>query len=162
MELIDSDIKDKTIIFSTTNGTVALKNSLDASFVYAACLLNGASVAQYLLKSHRDKSLLLVCSGNHGRFSMEDLIGAGHLINALHRNTDSVFHLSDAAILAYKFYQQCQQNQIVEYLLTSQTGKLLTSIGYERSIFHAAQRDIYPIVPVVRKGDYPYLEIAGS
>ena len=160
LELIKSNIFDKTIILSTTNGTVALNHSLSASFIYASCLLNNHYMAKHLLKNHRDKTILLVCAGNHGNFSMEDFLGAGHLIRELYRyaGDEENIHLSDSGAAAYHFYKQFHEKQIMNFFLTSQTGNLLTSLGYRDSIHHAFQRDMYEVIPILRKEKNPYLE----
>ncbi|MBM4761847.1 2-phosphosulfolactate phosphatase [Bacillus sp. B15-48] len=159
LELIESNVEGKTVILSTTNGTVALKKSLNASLVYASSLLNGKYVAQNLLQAHKEQSILLVCSGNHGGFSMEDFIGAGHFIHHLQKLSGNEFELSDSAIVALKFYENCHDEALQDYFLSSHTGKLLTTLGYKRSIYHSVQRDLYRVVPVLRNGDYPYLEL---
>ncbi|MBB6446595.1 2-phosphosulfolactate phosphatase [Bacillus benzoevorans] len=160
LELKKKNILDKTIILSTTNGTVALNHSFPASFIYASCFLNNHYMADHLLQNHSEKTILLVCAGNHGNFSMEDFLGTGHLIQEFYRNAgdEENIHLSDSGAAAYHFYRQLHEKQMMNYFLTSQTGKLLTSLGYRDSIYHAFQRDMYEVIPILRKGKYPYLE----
>jgi 2-phosphosulfolactate phosphatase len=160
LELQNKNIIDKTIILSTTNGTVALNHSLQASFIYASCLLNNSYMAKHLLEDHAEQTILLVCAGNHGNFSMEDFLGAGHLIQELFRyaGDEEKIHLSDSGAAAYHFYRQLHENQIKNFFLTSQTGKLLTSLGYRSSIYHAFQRGICDVIPILRKEKNPYLE----
>ncbi|MEH7277158.1 2-phosphosulfolactate phosphatase [Neobacillus vireti] len=162
LELLESNVDGKTVILSTTNGTVALKKSLGAPFVYASCLLNGKFVAQKLLQNYNQQSILLVCSGNHGCFSMEDFIGAGHFIHHLHKFSGTAFQLSDSAKVAAQFYEQCHEESLVKHFFTSHTGKLLTSLGYKSSVYHSVQRDIYNAVPILKTGEYPYLELESS
>ena len=160
LELIKENIFNKTIILSTTNGTVALNYSLPASFIYASCLLNNHYMAKHLLQNHANQTILLVCAGNHGNFSMEDFLGAGHLIQELirHAGDELNIQLSDSGAAAYHFYKQFHEKDLMNFFLTSQTGKLLTNLGYRDSIYHAFQRDIYDVIPILRKGENPYLE----
>lgn len=148
------------IILSTTNGTVAIKNSLQASRIYAASLLNGRSVAKHLLEDSSNQTILLVCSGSQGRLAMEDFIGSGQFIDNLIKVSNNNFNLSDSAKLAYDFYRQCSTTQFENYIRTSITGKLVKTLGYEHAIDHSVQRDIYDVVPIVRvdESENPYLE----
>ncbi len=74
---------------------------------------------------------------------MEDFLGAGHLIQELSRlaGDDKNIQLSDSGAAAYHFYKQFHEKEHMNFFLTSQTGKLLTNLGYRDSIYHAFQRD---------------------
>ncbi|WP_458413506.1 2-phosphosulfolactate phosphatase [Schinkia sp. CFF1] len=160
IELKLAGIEDKTVILSTTNGTVALSKSRQAPFVYAASLLNGTSVARYITQTetYQNHTIVLVCAGNSGQFSMEDFIGAGYFIKKLQENTNETLELTDSATLACHFYEQLNEDMLFQYFLSSQTGRLLHSLDYKQSIYYALQPDIYNVVPMLRKGNYDFLE----
>ncbi|CDQ20497.1 2-phosphosulfolactate phosphatase [Halobacillus karajensis] len=95
-------IKNKHLILSTTNGTIALHKSRNASFLYASSLLNNPAMAEYLAEQHREENIVLVCSGSSGRYTMEDFYGAGSLIYFMQKFRE--WKLSDASVTALHFY----------------------------------------------------------
>jgi 2-phosphosulfolactate phosphatase len=77
--------KDRTIFFSTTNGTRAINAVLSSSTppnaLFAAALINASAAAKVLFDLKSDITLL--CSGSDGQFSAEDFLGAGAVADAL-------------------------------------------------------------------------------
>lgn len=94
-------INGRKLILTTTNGTVALRKSASASKVYISSLLNNRAVAESI-KGERE-TVIVVCSGNSGELSLEDLYGAGHFIDCL---TDhDQWNMTDSAKAALHFYR---------------------------------------------------------
>ncbi|MDQ0970570.1 2-phosphosulfolactate phosphatase [Neobacillus niacini] len=142
-------IKQPAIICST-NGTIAIEKAKQAKALYASSLINGHTVAEHIRQQDDGSSIVLICSGNAGRLSMEDFIGSGQIIDHLTRN--NVFELSDAARLARDSFVYAKSKQFVN-LLESETAGLLRRTGYERCtqwvIDHVEKVDV---VPVYRNG----------
>lgn len=157
-------IRNKTLILSTTNGTVALRKSAGAKKVYIASLLNNEFVARRVHEEMKDDyTIVVVCSGNSGEFSLEDFYGAGHFISCLiHQNKDEM-ELSDAAKAALSFYQ-LQIEDTYEVLHSSYVGELFSRYGIMDELLLASQKGIVPIVPilegkrVVREKTYTYFK----
>ncbi|MEH7356480.1 2-phosphosulfolactate phosphatase [Neobacillus drentensis] len=146
--LIRDFINGKTLILSTTNGTVALRKSSSAKKVYIASLLNNPAVASALWNIPEDQTILVICSGNSGETSLEDFFGAGHLIDCLLKNGE--YELTDAAKTALYFYRG--QYDSYEILLDSYVGRLLNKHNQHADLKVAASKGITPIVPVLRDG----------
>jgi 2-phosphosulfolactate phosphatase len=81
LALLGEDLAHKALVYSTTNGTVALSKSKGAAHVYAAALLNGEAVVAHLARAYPDDTVLVVCSGSADRVNLEDLYGAGYLVS---------------------------------------------------------------------------------
>lgn len=146
--LIRESITGKTLILSTTNGTVALRNSSLAKNVYIASLLNNPAVAHTLQTITEDHTILVICSGNSGETSLEDFFGAGHLIDCLLNLSD--YELTDAAKAALYFYRG--QPHSYEILLDSYVGKLLDKHNHHEDLKVAASVGITSIVPTLKDG----------
>ncbi|MFL6557346.1 MAG: 2-phosphosulfolactate phosphatase [Bacillus sp. (in: firmicutes)] len=146
--LIRESINGKTLILSTTNGTVALRKSSSANKVYIASLLNNPAVAGILQGIEADETILIICSGNSGETSLEDFYGAGHLIDCLLKNSN--YDLTDAAKAALYFYRG--QDDSYEILLDSYVGKLLDKHNQHPDLKVAASKGITAIVPVLKDG----------
>lgn len=142
----------KTIILSTTNGTVAIKKVQHAKKVYAAALINAKAVAEEVIKKYAHHKVLLVCAGGtNARLAMEDFYGAGCLISEFKEQIDN-WTLTDAAQTALLFYEKNVQES-EEILLKSETGKMLKRMGLEREIKFASERNILSIVPQLNNDD---------
>jgi len=146
LELIQADLAGKSLILSTTNGTVAIKNASTAKRVYTSSFLNGAEVAKQVRKDQDDSSLVIICAGSMGNFSLEDFLGAGYLISELVKPDLENWTLSDSAHTAYLSYQSQAEN-ILPSFQKSATGRLLTELGYSEAIRYATQPGILPVVP---------------
>jgi 2-phosphosulfolactate phosphatase len=148
--LIETTKIKRPAIICSTNGTIAIEKAKQAKALYASSLINGHTVSEYIRQQEDGSSIVLICSGNAGRFSMEDFIGAGQIIDHLTRK--DVFELSDAARLARDSFVHAKSKQF-ENLLESETAGLLRRTGYEHStqwvIDHVEKVDV---VPVYRNG----------
>ena len=80
-------IKGKTLVMTTTNGTLAIKNAVAAEELLVASFLNDMAVAKYLSDK---KEVVLVCSGNNGVYTLEDALCAGRIIGLLRQMCDKI------------------------------------------------------------------------
>lgn len=145
MELKEK-IKGKTVILSTTNGTIALKNASGAKTVYASSILNSKAVADQILTDYKGETILLVCSGSSNHFNVEDFIGAGYFIDCLIRHSGRGIDITDAAFAAHQFFQSNQKN-VISILKRSRVGQMLTNAGFEKEIEFIAQESLFNTVP---------------
>src|SRR4051812_34207847 len=76
LALVQHGVKDKAVIYSTTNGTVAMSLAAGAARVYCGALLNAARLVEHVLERHARETVLIVCSGSGGNFNLEDFYGA--------------------------------------------------------------------------------------
>jgi 2-phosphosulfolactate phosphatase len=106
-------------VWSTTNGTLALKACEHAQMVLLGALLNLNAVAEEL-RWQEPERVLLVCAGTGDDFALEDAYGAGRLIAELPdaRLTDS----ARAALAVAKAFPDP-----LEALRASANGQALTS-----------------------------------
>lgn len=140
---LQSVISNKHLILTTTNGTVALHQSRKAAHLYASSLLNNPAMAKYLAYNHSKDTIVLVCSGSSGRFSMEDFYGVGSLVN--HMQSFGKWDLSDAAATAFYFYKGSGDTQ--QLLRECRIGRLLVGAGLDpREIDFVAQEGLFDLV----------------
>lgn len=81
LELGGDRVRDKTVIFTTSNGTRALLVARGAAAVGVAALVNLSAAAAWALGQGRDVTLL--CAGQRGAVSLEDQVCAGLLVDRL-------------------------------------------------------------------------------
>ncbi|MGI2329454.1 2-phosphosulfolactate phosphatase [Planococcus sp. YIM B11945] len=140
----------KTVVLSTTNGTVAIRKAANAKKVYTASLLNGEAAAKKIVEEHRDETIVAVCSGSGGEFCMEDFYGAGFFIDCVMEKS-SHWELTDSAKAARIFYQS-NKAQARAILNESRVGAMLLRHGFEEEIEFIAQTRKIQAVPWLEKG----------
>jgi 2-phosphosulfolactate phosphatase len=148
--LIRKMVKDKTLILSTTNGTVALRKAAAAKKVFIASLVNNPFVAGAVRQEKAD-TIVVVCSGNSSGFSLEDFYGAGHFIDCLLGNNQKQFELTDSALAALLFYQGNKERS-KEILASSLVGRMFNRNEGELELQFASQKGTINRIPVLENG----------
>lgn len=149
LALLEHGIARKTVIYSTTNGTVALNGTAGAGDVYAAALLNARAVIEHVLARHPGKTILIVCSGSMGNLNLEDYYGAGYCVELLAERLGEDADFSDAARVARAFYRS---GEPYPTLLDCRVGRMMSARGLDREIEYAAQRSALDVVPRLEDG----------
>ncbi|WP_281670832.1 2-phosphosulfolactate phosphatase [Rikenella microfusus] len=99
-------VRDATIVMSTTNGTRAVNCARGAAEIYVAALLNADAVARRL--GERGEDIVLVCSGRHDRFTIEDALCAGMMARYLGRHYG--YKLTDIAWWCADVYRRYEDD----------------------------------------------------
>lgn len=143
LALLQSTINDRTVIYSTTNGTVALCQSAKADHTYAAALVNARATAEHLLAEHSDSTIVLVCAGSVGRFSLEDFFGAGYLVSLICNLAQTPPLLTDSACAARLLHDS---TDVDECLRRSRVGQILVARGDEEELEFATRKNQFDLV----------------
>ena len=149
LALVEYGIAGRKLVYTTTNGTVAMNACAGAADVYCGALLNGSALVERLVTAHRDQAVVLVCAGSMNNFNLEDFYGAGYLVDLLVRRLGEGADFSDAARAARALYLHCDP---AASLLGCRVGKLMAERGLESEVRFAAQRSILDVVPRLRDG----------
>lgn len=147
LSLLQAGLEGKRLVYSTTNGTVALRRAEGAKVVVAGSLLNGEAVARYVASRFADEPVLLVCAGSVGRFNLEDFYGAGYLVHRLRAEAPDRWQASDAALAAELLFTRPDVTA-ADVLLRSRVGRMVVGWGMEHEVRHAASLGLLPVVPV--------------
>lgn len=148
MALLGQDLAGKTLIYSTTNGTVAVGKAREADHVYAGALLNGEAMVAHIERTFRSETVLIVCSGSADNFNLEDFYGAGYLISLFARRPDA-HQFTDAALAARLLHDHCDA---MECLSASRVGRMMLSRGLEHEVRFAAQKSRFRVVARLEGG----------
>jgi 2-phosphosulfolactate phosphatase len=148
LEFTGTAVKNKTLLMSTTNGTVVISRAKQAAPLVAAAFVNAGASAGYLAKEGGD--VVLICSGKLGRCAAEDILCAGLLVVRLEEALPGA-SLTDGARMAATMYKK-EQRSVLRSLRTSQHGQYLASLGYQDDLKYACQLDISSTVPIWREG----------
>jgi 2-phosphosulfolactate phosphatase len=145
-------IQNKIIIFSTTNGTKALKLAQNARFITTAAFVNAVSCMERIFKEKND--VILLCAGRSGKTTKEDTACAGLIVKLLSNKcfeTKITADLSDAADIALKYYEQCKNN-ILSMLRSAEAGQNLIDVNLERDLSDCCKINHIPIYTEYKNG----------
>lgn len=150
LEYAPENVTGKTLILTTTNGTRAIKKAEQADSVHIGALINGLTVASHLHRTNRDAVLL--CSGTHGKFSMEDILTAGYIIYRLQRfGSNPDLQLDDLGLVAVNLYETHKDDLMGALRGTLHFG-ILHSTGMDDDLEYCLKRDIVRVLPAYRDG----------
>ncbi|MDY6799690.1 MAG: 2-phosphosulfolactate phosphatase [Bacteroidota bacterium] len=143
------NIKGKTLVYSSTNGTNTINDAKIARQVVIASFLNLTAVANYIKKINFD--VVLLCSGWQGNFCSEDAIFAGALSEKL-LTTKHLTTNCDSLLASIDLWSLAKQD-ILTYIKTIYQYQRLSRLGLGDIIDYCFQIDITGEIPVL-KDDY--------
>ncbi|MGD2035602.1 MAG: 2-phosphosulfolactate phosphatase [Bacteroidales bacterium] len=100
-------VKDKEIVYSTTNGTNTIMMASHSHEVLIGAYLNHKALVDHIINKKHD--LLILCAGWKNKFNLEDTLFAGALANAVLKD-DSFFTICDSAYAAMDLWQLAKQD----------------------------------------------------
>jgi len=148
MALMAHDLRGRSVIYATTNGTVALNDSAGAAHVYAGALLNAGAVVNHIARHHADTTILVVCSGSMGNPNLEDMYGAGCFVDQIARHLGA-HDLSDAAWAARALYKSEPAESL---LMRCRVGQMMRARGLTEEVRFAARESVMEVVPKLVDG----------
>ena len=149
LALIEHGIKGRTVVYSTTNGTVAMSLAAGASRVYCGALLNAARLVDHIAHEHARETVLLVCSGSGNNFNFEDFYGAGCFVERFTDRLGPAADFSDAARAARTVYRH---SPLPQALLECRLGRMMSARGLRHEVEFACRTDAFPVVPALEHG----------
>jgi 2-phosphosulfolactate phosphatase len=148
LALIEHGVRGKTVVYSTTNGTVAMTQAAGAARVYCGSLLNARRLVEHIVAQHRRETVLILCSGSGNNFNYEDFYGAGLFVEHFSELMGSI-DLSDAARAARDLYRHAR---LPDALLECRVGAMMAERGLRREVEYACRVDSLPVVTALEDG----------
>ncbi len=149
LALLEHGVRDKTIVYSTTNGTVAMTQAAGAARVYCGALLNARAIAEHVAREHPRETVLILCSGSGNNFNLEDFYGAGVFVARFADLLGAAADFSDAAKAALGFSRQAS---LPEALYDCRVGRMMVSRGLRHEVDFACRVDSLPVVAALDAG----------
>jgi len=142
-------IKGKTIVISTTNGTQAIEAAKNAHKVVIGSFVNITVLCKWL--ANQNKHILLLCSGWKNRVSLEDTLFAGAVTEQL-MNTASKFKTGDGALSAKYLFESARHNPY-KYMRNASHAERLAALGLKEDIRYCLKPDQTNVIPIL-EGKY--------
>ena len=152
-------VEGKTLVWTTTNGTRALRRCRSAGEVSLGCFRNRRALADRLVASIDGEvgrkavpGVAIACAGKEGRLGLEDLLCAGLIVEALEESVPGI-RPSDGARAALAVAEAIGV-PTPDFLATTAAGVALVRIGLEQDLAFCAEVDVSLCVPVLGDGGF--------
>jgi 2-phosphosulfolactate phosphatase len=140
-------VEGKTVLLTTTNGTVVLAGLQGARDVVVACYVNYSAVSAMIRAAARGASdVSIVCAGRDRQFALEDAACAGRFTRGVTRRLANV-RLNDAA-QACSLLDRRYGDRLDRLLEDSEHGRALAEAGYAEDLAVCAAVDSHPVIPI--------------
>jgi 2-phosphosulfolactate phosphatase len=148
-EYTPQKIGGKTVVFTTTNGTRAMRLCSQARRVLIGAFVNFSAVCGALAD---ESAIHLLCAGTDGEITREDVLFAGAVVDDLSRRAGVAILLNDQAEIAADAWRSAargltQGTLLTDALRSSRGGRNLIEVGHEHDIEIAATIDKFHLVP---------------
>jgi 2-phosphosulfolactate phosphatase len=148
-------VAGKDIVFTTTNGTKAIRCAAAAYRVITGAFVNLQAVADYCLREERD--VVVLCSGWENRVNIEDTLFGGALVDAMQAH--GYQPAGDAALIALSLWK-AGRDDLRKYIEQSEHVARMKANGLEKDIACCLTLNRSTLVPVfLSNGE---LRIAGN
>lgn len=147
LEYTPEAVSGKTVILTTTNGTLALSRARTATHLIVGGFLNAKAALAFA--QEQDLPLAIICAGWRGKFSLEDTLCAGRLLDELWQHTPPS-DASDTARAVHTLYQH-DKDALTDVLTRSNHGQRLVGLGHSDDVAYCLEKDTVPVVPVFRE-----------
>ena len=135
-------VAGKRLVMSTSNGTRAFSLVDDAVSVLACSFMNLSAVASAAMEAD---SIVVVCAGMEGLFSLDDAVCAGALVQSIRTAAKVEVDLNDAAMGAVEMALTFRVN--AHFLASTSTGRRLMEMGLREDLEVCAEIDRHSVVP---------------
>lgn len=155
LEYHSDNVHGKNVIFTTTNGTKIFQKAKLAKARIVGSFVNITSVVNYILEKasilpddSKPVRISIICAGNNGLLSYEDVLCAGAFINQFSNFVDDLI-ISDTADAARHLFL-LHSNHLKSFIKTREHAKYLESLGFEDDLEVCLTFDVFPVVPLIK------------
>jgi 2-phosphosulfolactate phosphatase len=144
-----TEVRGKTIVSTTTNGTRALRACLNAKTVLAASFLNLTATAEFLQRKDFE-TILLVCAGTGENQADEDVLAAGALCELLFDESLSPLGrgegVDDSTQVALRAWLAAKLDLSAAVCDSENARRLLAIPELRDDVAFCLQRDVCPLI----------------
>ena len=138
-------VKGREIVYSTTNGTNAIKLASSGSQVLIGAYLNISALAKHIRESGKD--LLVLCAGWKNKFNLEDTLFAGALARMV-LEEEGYHSICDATLGAIDLYEAAEKDMMAYIEKVAQRHRLKKN-NLDDVIGYCHEQNLTDIIPVL-------------
>lgn len=144
-----ADIRGKTLVYCTTNGTGAIDLAKEANALVLGAFVNLDLISAWLVSKHMN--VVILCAGWKNQFALEDAVFAGALSERL---LDSGAYITncDSVAAAADLWQKAKSD-LLHYHEKASHSQRLKEIGQDASIPFCFTLNVCKAIPGLRNGE---------
>ena len=139
-------VSGKKVILTTTDGTKAFHWVAACEHVLVGAFTNAHAVVQRCMALEADP--VMIPAGKRGKFSLEDVVCGGMIIDLLAKRGVELTDAARAAGILYRAFD----GDLLEMARISEHGRTLIELGFGEDLGFCVQTNVSSLVPVFRKG----------
>ena len=145
---MDPNLKGKTVVLTTTNGTKAINMAKDKSTVVVGALNNLDALCAWLIAQERD--VLVLGSGWKDKFNLEDTICGGAIADLC---LDSgKFYADEDSTVAAKFLFRSSRDNMFSFLKASSHRRRLRKLNLNEDVKYCLTPNNCTAIPILKNG----------
>jgi len=145
---IDMDVKGRTVVMTTTNGTKSISIAKKDHDVAIGSLLNLDAIAKWLIAQGRD--VIIFCAGWKNKFNLEDTLFAGALAEQLVES--GLYDNSCDAVQASQVLWENAKDDVYGFLENSSHRKRLEKLDIDSDVHFCLKVNQTTKIPVLKDG----------
>lgn len=145
---LNPSLRGHTICMNTTNGTQAIKKVAHGhNDVVIGAFINKSAVARFAI--NKQKPVVVLCAGWKNRFSLEDTLFAGALVEQLVNQGQGNFYTKCDSAIASADLWQLAKNNLIGYMEKASHRHRLRRLGLDDIIEFSLTPDFTNVVPIL-------------
>jgi len=142
-EFTPERVRDRVVLFTTTNGSRALRACQGARAVLAGAFLNLTATFEVVRQLKSDR-IVLVCAGTGTEPALEDILAAGAFVEQW-RASGPTPALTDAAAVAWRAWREAAADLMAALADSANAQRLLQQPELQEDVPWCLQRDRFSL-----------------
>ena len=152
------ELKGKTVVLTTTNGTKAIDIASEKNRVVIGSLNNLNAICNWLVE--QDENILILGSGWKDKFNLEDTICAGAIADQLIES--GRFKADEDSTVAAKFIYRSARDNMFAFLRASSHRRRLRRLNLNEDVKYCLTPNNLTTIPILEDGFLVRLEETAS
>jgi len=152
------ELKGKTVVLTTTNGTKAIDIPSEKNRVVIGSLNNLNAICNWLVE--QDENILILGSGWKDKFNLEDTICAGAIADQLIES--GRFKADEDSTVAAKFIYRSARDNMFAFLRASSHRRRLRRLNLNEDVKYCLTPNNLSTIPILEDGFLVRLEETGT
>ncbi len=147
LEMTADQVKDMSLVMTTTNGTQALLATEPGGPVFVGAIINFSAAAAAAKAAFEEAGqLIILCGGSERRFALEDAYVAGRFARAILPSRARGVKIDDATIAALQLVRR-YGDRWKTAVNASAAARSLKELGMAKDVAASTDVDVVDIVP---------------
>ncbi len=152
---VGQDLRGKTIVMTTTNGTKAINLAKDARMLVIGSFLNLSALSEWLVQ--QNENILLLCSGWKDKFNLEDSVFAGAVMERLLQS--GKFGVEEDSSIAAKYMYLAARDNFMGILKAAPRRRRIQQLQLTSDVKYCLTPDQSRVIPILREGELVRMEV---